>query len=182
MSTKIYEAYKVKSLTISELMDYFKLIREEYIKECVEFVKRTKGDKEFGDIGNRIRKSMSSSLNDPYNFTASIMVYFHEDNIYVQFFGMDFRESTSLGELRQNHLEDYHYQDQSDPWYAYDYDEGKLTEEERDNAEIEYEERKRVWEDIYGDNWRPNECGLVFEVCAKTDYHIILYKSFDMEI
>ena len=181
MSTKIYEAWKVNDLSMDELMQFFHTIRNDYFKSCVEFVRKVKGDDDFGTVADELRTSMNSSERGCYNFGASIMVYFNKGEMYIQFFGMDFTDSPALKELVDNHLTDYHYQNQSDAYYDFEFDEGKITEAERDEKEVEYEQRKIVWDEIYGNRWRPNECGLVFELCTKDDYYKIAGKVFNLE-
>lgn len=177
MSTKIYEAYKVKDLSIDELMGLLMRVREDYINSCVEFVRKVKGDDDFGTVANELRKDMNGSERGCYNFTASIMVYFLEGEKYIQFFGMNFSDGETLDEL-MNHLQDYHYQNQADPWWCY---EDGHTEEQIAEFEKDYEEREVVWDKIYGNRWRPNECGLVFELCTKDDYYTIAGRVFNLE-
>jgi hypothetical protein len=103
-----------------------------------------------------------------------------EGETYVQFYGMDFTEGKGLKRLTAL-LTDYHYQDQADAWYDFEFHEGKITEKERDEAEVEYAERERVWEGIFKSGSRPNEVGLVYELCTKSDHWTITGRAFDME-
>ena len=182
MSIKIYEAFKLDSeVDMTDLMELLQGLRKDYLKSCSEFVDKTKGDKTYSEISNEIRQGMATSERSCYNFGASIMLYFFEGKTYIQFFGLDFTDGPHYKSLKA-FCTDYHYQDQCDAWYDYEFDEGKITEQERDDAIVEYEERKRVWNGIYGERWRPNECGLVFEVCTKDDYYYIAGKVFNLPV
>ncbi len=176
MSTKIYDAYRViNDLSMDNLMKYFFRIREEYLDHCVEFVKNTKTDSAtFNEISKELRESIRNE-GSFYNFKADIMVYFHEGEKYIQFFGMNFPHGNALEEL-YDFLTDYHYQNQSDPWWSFTDEE--YTDEQIAGFEKDYKEREEVWDAIYSKYYRPNEVGLVFELCTKNDYYTIARRVF----
>ena len=59
--------------------------------------------------------SFASMYSDVYDVRGSVVVYFHKKKIYVQtFLGKPHPEFTD------QRFEDFHYQDQGDPWYTYE--------------------------------------------------------------
>ena len=147
MSTKIYNAYRVKG-TIHDLMEVLKAIREIHEQYIVQIFKKYSGtfdpkdykgiiDKEetlsslaeeyFGEfiIEKIIRAEIERGLNTPLNVGASAVVYFHKKKIYVVFFGLS---NTENAIVRTNvFLEDYHYQSSCDQ-SNYDWEKEKWEE------------------------------------------------------
>jgi len=110
MSTKIYDAYKVTG-TIHELMRLLQGLRELHIDQSIANYKRfSPGFKEaefkgiiekdetleslsennLGEyiLSDIIRKLIDRGQNTPLNISASAVVYFDKENIYVKFFGL----------------------------------------------------------------------------------------------
>lgn len=176
MSTKIYNAYKVNNMTTDEIMMKLHELREWYFVKINEFLLRVGMErikKNYGDYTgflDKLREDSDKLIDRPFNFSSSIMVYFHGGDIYIQFFGMSFPFDHET--FFEGNLEDYHYQNQSDPWYDYDGLEGDELKEAEDN----YKLREKVWDDILGDRTTFAECGLVFELYKKEDYFRVGYK------
>ena len=177
MSTTIYGAWKVQNITIEEFIVKLKKFKNNYINSFADYVKKTKGDMNYREVFNEIR-GRTDVLFGAYEDDASAVIYFHENNVYVQFFGLRFNRNVQ--KEFEGCLVDFHYQDQSDPWYDIDFSEGKLTEKERDEAEKEYNKRKQIWNEIYKDGWTPSKNGLIFEICTKNDAGEIARKAFGM--
>jgi hypothetical protein len=110
MSTKIYNAYRVKG-SIHDLMDLLKKIRNIHKEFIVEVYKRYAGtfdpkdykgiidkpqtlkslaEEDFGDflLEKIIRAETERGFNTPLNVDASAVVYFYKKKIYVIFFGL----------------------------------------------------------------------------------------------
>lgn len=189
MSTKIYNAFKFNG-EIEELMKIFSDIKSEYSELTKNKLKKLNPDlvfekkkypflekdiklkdlknDTFGEfiLSDIIEKEKIISGHHPFNIDASAVVYFFENNIYVQFFGLPRNyEKTLLNKLKQ--FTDYHYQNSTDQsnynWEEEKWDE--MSDERQKELEQEWKERLRVWEGIYrNDLWRaPSECGLVYE-------------------
>jgi len=150
MSTKIYNAYICKMG-----MPYLSLIIKELRKEYTEEVQKT-------------------ILDIPFNFRKKCIEFYEDDSIVIyplqngdilfQEWRYRLRYSVNLPTfnlmLNFNKIEDYHYQDQSDPWYIDDYDDDKITKEEYESAIIQYEQREKDWNEVFGDgSWSPAETG-----------------------
>lgn len=186
MSTKIYNAYRVKG-TIHDLMEVLKAVREihkQYIEQTYKKFasvrifdpKDYKGiiDKEetlnslaadyCGDftLEKIIRENIRKGRNEPLNVDASAVVYFDKKKIYVVFFGLSNQLNTIV--RTNSFLEDYHYQNSCDQ-SNYDYEKEKWNEmpKERQKALAkDWREREKLWDKMIGDG--PfYENGLLFE-------------------
>lgn len=184
MSTKIYNAYRVnKGISIDKVMDLLKQARKQYHEEVTKYLvlseERLKVMYEVDSLGGlvkEIKESVNSGINDTLNFSASVMVYLFEGRIYLQFFGLDSPLKTDIvGTLFEPICTDYHYQNQTDAWYEYTDEE--YTKKQLKEFEKDYEERKRVWDGIYGDSWKPVEVGLVYEVFTSSDSMMVVFNA-----
>ena len=98
MSTKIFDAY-LWSGTAPELMEFLKELRQKYIEVASNHLVRFQGsiedarktwevkDKYF-TISLYLQEQVSSGINDPTNIETSAAVYFRDEMIAVQFFGL----------------------------------------------------------------------------------------------
>ena len=175
MSTKIYNAYKIDNMTMPEIMESLyklkQLTHENIIKFMSDRVDHEKIIKKYNHSTfiNMLKDVHSKNINSPFNWNSSVVLYFHKTNIYIIFFGVD----VDINEIFNNNLVDYHYQNQSDPWYAFDLKEDTI---EYNQAEIEWEERKRVWCDITGDRWQFSESGLCYDIFSEDDIFLLSRK------
>jgi len=188
MSTKIYNAY-IFDGTINELINILKNIREEYEEHAkktllglsyfhVNFTKKRypflesdmtmKELKEssFGEftLEDIIIKEKSRNEHHPFNIDASSVVYFFEDKLYVQLFGLprDFQKDI-INKYTQ--FRDYHFQNSTDQ-SNYDWEKeswSKMSDERQKELEDEWDERDRVWENILPGWSAPSDHGLIFE-------------------
>lgn len=183
MSTKIYYAYKYDG-TIQELMKNLFKIRMRYWEECREGLKEwgsfiakkllefehitrhldpydkkslenldTDFDGKYKDkpiyelsyiyLDRILQAHIRSGLNNPLNFQAAIVVYPFKDSIYVQFFGV--RE---IKKYINKKFSDFHYQNQTDK-------PDKVTDKE-------WNQREKVWDEIFKVNSKPSTAGLTF--------------------
>jgi hypothetical protein len=184
MSTKIYNAYRVKG-TVHDLMEVLKAVRElhkQYIeqvyKKCGKYFNpedykgiidknetlESLAENDFGDyiLEKIIREEIRRGLNTPLNVDASAIVYFYKRKIYVIFFGL----SNQLNAIVRTNsfLEDYHYQNSCDQ-SNYDWEKEKWNEmsiERQKELAKDWREREKAWDKMIGDG--PfYENGLLFE-------------------
>ena len=189
MSTKIYNAFKFEG-TGEELISILKEIKKEYIsltkeklikynyysnwileKKRYSFLPKDVTFQELKELScsefllqDIIRTEERIGEHHPFNISASAVVYFCENNIYVQLFGLprDYQEQV-LNKYTQ--FKDYHYQNQSDQSnYDWDIESWEsMTIERQEELEKEWEERERIWDIIMPDYSAPSELGLTFD-------------------
>ena len=184
MSTKIYNAYRVKG-SIHDLMDLLKKIRNIHKEFIVEVYKRYTGtfdpkdykgiidepqtlkslaEEDFGDflLEKIIRAETERGFNTPLNVDSNAVVYFYKKKIYIIFFGLPRQVLDTLKQCPI--LEDYHYQNQCDQ-SNYNWEKEKWEEmpKERQRALAkDWRERGRLWDKMIGEG--PfYENGLQFE-------------------
>ncbi|KFZ27721.1 MAG: hypothetical protein KQ78_00031 [Candidatus Izimaplasma bacterium HR2] len=97
------------------------------------------------------------------------MIYFFESRIYIQFFGLDgyTLKTNFVDDIFDEMIEDYHYQNQTDPWWAYE--DKEITKEQEEIYETEWAERERVWDGILGDFHRFSDIGLAYDIFGDGD-------------
>ena len=184
MSTKIYNAYKVKG-SINDLMDLLKKIRKIHEEFIVQVYKRYSGtfkvenykgiiekdetletlaNDSFGDfiLEKIIRAETDKGINTPLNIDASAVVYFYKKKIYVVFFGLPRQVLNTLNQCPI--LEDYHYQNSGDQ-SNYNWEKEKWEEmpiERQKALAKDWRERQKAWDAMIGEG--PfYENGLLFE-------------------
>lgn len=184
MSTKIYNAYRVKG-SIHDLMDLLKKIRNIHKEFIIEVYKRyvgsfdpkdykgiidkpetlaTLADHDFGEflLEKIIRAETERGFNTPLNVDASAVVYFYKKKIYVVFFGLPRQVLNTLHQCPI--LEDYHYQNSCDQ-SNYNWEKEKWEEmpiERQKALAKDWKERQRLWDQLIGEG--PfYENGLQFE-------------------
>lgn len=190
MSTKIYNAYKFNGKT-PQLINILKDIRikyqieqmdrlikfkdytfkKEYFKfldnDCtmIDLVNHNLGDLLLSDI---LEREMQICHNTPINISSSAVVYFYENDIYIQFFGLDEKYLQDY----KNVLIDFHYQNQTDMsnynWYNEEWQ--NMSDERKKELEEDWNNRKNVWDNIMTNNDTFSESGLLF------NFHPINYK------
>jgi hypothetical protein len=134
MSTKIYDAYKYEG-NLSSLLSTLQEIKITYLNSKIgmfslldkleievedgkkvmvkDLHQEILGEMFFGDF---LRETMRKGLSDPMNIEASAVVYPHNNDLYVMFFGINHRVIKEHKDFK-----DFHYQDQSD-MSNYDWD------------------------------------------------------------
>lgn len=168
MSTKIFNAYKFDG-TIQDLMLFLRETREKYKVFLLNHLKSKFNAEstleDFKTLEKVIKESMKSPYRDVFSFECSCVVYF-EDGIHVQFFNMDRKGFQYL----DDRFTDYHYQNQTDPWYDYEnYDRKKAGKPEFTKTEYaahkkDWKERKKFWNKIFDKGIdTPAVAGLTFE-------------------
>lgn len=180
MSTKIYNAYWYKG-TLDEFVNdankieedyenvvekFVQLIIPTYIKKYPEYAKAD-GNPDKGKLYSLISKQLDKqhpTYDDIFCFNASIVLYPIEGKLLLQIFGLDVAPfgrqliiPTLNSLIESEKMVDYHYQNQSDPWYDYE----ELKGEERKAAEKDYEERERLWDIIFSKHWSASKAGFV---------------------
>lgn len=108
------------------------------------------------------------SWNDSYDVRGSVVVYFHKKSTYVQTF---LQSAGNVPKFTDERFVDFHYQNQSDPWYAF---EENLSVNDKNKAARNWLTRKKVWDDIYSDGLdSPSQAGLSYDMCGTLDFHEI---------
>ena len=197
MSTKIYDAYKYKR-DATTLMQYLLDYRKKWIAhqidrltEIVEnafrhdpeneelFVNKELNPHKLMDAIEKDSEKKMKSWGEIFDVAASVSVYFHKKKIYVQTFLND----NNAPKFVNKDMVDYHYQNQSDPWYAYEIDAGRMDKSEESKWARDYKQRKKVWDDIYTDGvWSPAQAGMSYSFAEGfSDYYKIsteVYKNW----
>jgi len=166
MSTKIYNAYKFLGKT-NEIIPMLKDIKKLYLEDITNIfikvanIKYTKKEYNFleedtilkdlksYELSDILEDIMKKGYNDPLNIQSSAMVYFHNGDIYIQFFGLKDRHFKKY----EDKLIDYHYQNQVDQ-SNYDWDKEKweeMTPERQKELEDDWDNRRKVWDEIITD-------------------------------
>ena len=177
MSTKIYNAYKFLGKT-NEIIPMLKDIKKIYLNDVKEMLIKyanisfSKKEYDFLDndyllkelpsyyLSDILESIMRKGYNVPLNIQSSAMVYFHKDDIYIQFFGL----KSKYYDKYKNILIDFHYQNQVDQ-SNYDWDKEKwdeMTTERQKELEDDWDHRKEVWDEIITDGTF-SENGLSFD-------------------
>lgn len=157
MSTKIYDAYRVENDDIAYTYEFLNKIGTDYTNAVKNFLLgiRPKELKSYSDF---------SDLFDELDFEASIVVYLHKGKIYIQLFDNRYIHLDKLPTLKElidsNQIIDYHYQNQSDPWFYYD---ETIDESKYEELEAEHEERGVIWDEIFEIHSSPSKVGLIKE-------------------
>jgi hypothetical protein len=176
MSTTIYNAYKVNGLSLDKLINILseyadnEWINSIYPSIAIECMSRS-------DYSEHPEITIDDVIkNNEREFC--VVVYSHDNNLYVQFFHV------GIPKALRKYLEDFHYQDQVDPWYI---DGGsKYTEEQLKEFESNWKHREDIWNKIFKGSWTPSECGLSYyfksfhrecELIRKVRQHIKEYKE-----
>lgn len=172
MSTKIYNVHKFSG-TMPELMDHlqkYRILWLDYMKLKITnyvsmYPKAALLDMKseyicLTNLIDIIRKQTNSKYNtnfDMFDIKGSACVMFHKRNIYVS----HFTDSKAPDFASDYRFTDFHYQNQTDPWYEYDKD--KLSEDEYKAAKRNWSKRKKVWDEIFGNKSCFSEIGLTFD-------------------
>jgi hypothetical protein len=201
MSTKIYNAYKFNG-DHKDIIYLCKNLSKLFVDDCIQkinqkesFIIRSVRDKRTRK--QRKRKyplyhiELIDFLNDiikegyrhPLNFEASIVVYLHEKNIYMQFFGCEKLIKKDNFKYKDS-LEDFHYQNQVD---MSNYDEDKepwneMSEKRQLELEEDWEKRKEIWNEILGGSAYPVQNGLVYELFSKPTQYLIADEYFKRKL
>jgi hypothetical protein len=174
MSTKIYNAYKVEGLSIQEVMNKILVCKEvhqdkvhEHMCDLLdpEWVKEK--FKNVWGLYDKIVDDVTSQKMSVFGFNSSVVVYFHEDDIYIQEF-INIR-NFSITEVFCDNIRDYHYQNQCDVWHDMKLWEKTITEEQHTEHQKDWERREKVWDEILDHSGIPSNCGLSFEFYDKMD-------------
>lgn len=196
MSTKIYDAYKYKG-DASTLMRYLLDYRKKWNKYQIERLSTIVEDAFAHNPNNadlffdgklahsklmvRIQEESKKEMKpwgDIFDVSASVAVFFYKKNIYIQTFFND----RNAPKFVNDDMVDYHYQNQSDPWYDYAIDSGKIHESERSKWKRDYKQRKKVWDGIYEGVSTPAQAGMGYSYGSDFGdfYHISIevYKKW----
>lgn len=187
MSTKIFNAYKFDG-SVTDLISMFQDFRKKWISYQVDKIvyllenqetqesKNEKLHRLFVDMDEQSSKQINS-YSDVLDIKGSATVYFVEDVILVQFFIDTERFKTNRPVFTNDpRFSDFHYQNQTDPYFAFQED---LTDEEKQKAEKDWSERKRLWDLVFETVWSPREVGLTFDFASADDIFDVKLKTLE---
>lgn len=189
MSTKIYNAFKFEG-SGEELIAILKDIKKEYVELTKNKLMRLNYSSEWilkksrypslpSDLTWKelketicseyllediIRKEEKIGEHHPFNISASAVVYFCENNIYIQLFGLP-SDYQAHFLTKYTQFKDYHYQNSTDQ-SNYDWDKEdweSMVEDRQKELETEWDERCRIWDIIMPGYSSPYELGLTFD-------------------
>jgi hypothetical protein len=187
MSTHVYNAYKFNG-TLDALMKHIKSYRKQWIQyqtnRLTSLVLDTRGCGAFKDISedgklkfDKLRaiivaesKKEYKTFGDFYDVSGDVSVFSYRGQLFVQTFLND----RAAPKFINKKFVDFHYQDQADPWFDFDFSEGKITKEQRKAAQKEWKVRENTWKNILGDwDLTPAEAGLTYNLCSGMDFYNI---------
>lgn len=164
MSTKIYDAYEWHGGSLETLMKRLKKLRTKVHKLAIKKQIADLGPKQKGagfgmmKFQDDLRDAMRSHEwlhigKNKYvisNPVCSAAVYLYKGRVFVQFFGLPFKSARRVRGLR-----DFHYQNSSD--------------KSANVSDRAWKERRRIWDEILGQDGRPSYAGFTFEIIQETD-------------
>jgi len=173
MSTKIYNAYKA-TYNIEQLMKFIKELKKDYLKECKRKIincrTHSSRNEEYKKMSyfefiDEVKKQMNSGIQSEMNISASICVFFYENNIYIQFFEVPYKlykNKIKTASIGGGFLIDFHFQNSTDcP--------GEISEKE-------WKHREKTWELIVPSGV-PSDSGLVFNLINTYDVCYIVKEA-----
>ena len=198
MSTKIYDAYEYNG-KLSNLIRDIQLVRKEYegnIHTIIkDFVLREKTN---GDVNNfwnnseldgealekfiiKENQKKFPTIMDELTFNGSFVVYapIGKNRIFFQSFGVDNYEMSNKNVfykkwIKSKRVKDFHYQDQSDPWFAFE----KLNKHQLKEAKKDWKDRERIWDKIFKDHSSPISAGLTYELTSIQSLRLIVWAIY----
>lgn len=201
MSTKIYSAYHyTKSIdTLMKHIHGYRLKwREWQADRIVDIIISCKNDTQAGlhkelfdsdgkflykrldELVDKDTRKPFKSYGDIFDIGGSVVVYFHKKHIYVQtFLEANITNSSKPPVFVNKDMVDYHYQDQSDPYYDYLFDDKKITAKRRAILAKDWKQRKAVWDAIFDKDWSPANAGLTYEMVGNMDIFSVMYTVCD---
>ncbi len=180
MSIKIYNAYKI-DMTMPEIMGKLKILHQTNFDKVVERlvligeerIKKYCDDKGIG-LHELLKQESGKLTQSAFNFGYDVVLYFHKTDIYIQFFENELR--VDYKEIFDGKLEDFHYQNQSDPWYCF---ENNMSSDEIKEAEENYVIREKVWSEIFNESYKPSDAGLTYNIYSGDDAWMVGYKFYE---
>lgn len=176
MSTQIYDAYKFvgngkDKPTLDDVYKFLTGIK----KTIVDFYSHEAAKQEVIDLHKVYYKAKlyrdadytKTEFFQKYatlgyeNVNENCVVIAHKGELYIKFFiGFNFRDLKAKIS-RSKKLQDFHYQNSSDG--------------PSDMTKKEWNERKKTWDRILGDNTTFGQCGFVFKFYTFEDFDFKLY-------
>lgn len=161
-------------MSMEEIMEKLKALQQDNftaIQERLKFIGKDKISLFCERDGVSSLRELIKKKTIGFDFNYDVVLYFYEDNTYIQFFENELR--VNYQDIFEDKLQDYHYQNQSDAWYCFDMEENTP---EYEQAEIEWDERERVWDGILSSgSGIPMNCGLTFNVFSEKDSFMVEY-------
>jgi hypothetical protein len=191
MSTKIFDVYKFNG-SIFELQEHLIAFRAEHKEISMHLLDTYK--RPFNQATEEQVKSMLTDESMMFNnrdkagaLIASIAVYIDKltESIVLQFFVSSTISKQSILRatlLAQGKLQDYHYQDQSDPYYALEEDGPYVNGDERTKQAIEdeYKERNQLWGRVLELEDIPDQAAMTFRLTPNSNE--LCYPGYSLPI
>jgi hypothetical protein len=147
MSTKIYYAYRWAG-TVEELVTWLFRYREQHVKYVLaKMAELFRPDADYHDLVELLRVATEQNINSDYNLRAAAVIYLDNDEVYVQFFGIDWPR---LKKPPNQRLTDMSY------WNNSDRPDGV--------TEAEWAVRKATWDRLMRHGAAFSENGLTFNL------------------
>lgn len=173
MSTKIYNAYEWHGGNLDLLMRRLKGLRARVHKLTIKKQIGDLGPKQTGEnfsmmkfqddmrevMKNHIWLQTGKNGHTISNPVCSAVIYLYKGRVFVQFFGLPFRSARRVRGLR-----DFHYQNS--------------CEKSANISGHAWDERRKIWDEILGEDGRPNYAGLTFEIIQESDASRIAMDMF----
>lgn len=204
MSTKIYNAFEYKG-KMSDLMQFLYKLKEKLIKQDIKILQRglnmplysaaddnqriirrilecnpnlTESSplKDFSSFVIRIllEELMESGLNTSLNLRKEACIFFYKKRILVQFFSLP--NDLMQGIYKDKSFVDFHYQDQTDPYYK-DKEFKNLSPLKLRNLKRNYKIREQVWDEIYKTKISASEVALTYDFITKNTLNEIIRQA-----
>jgi len=172
MSMKILNVYKFDG-TIEELMDYMKQYRKKWIQYKIDDIHDKilkydlKSSMDYVKIYESIKEETDKNYNswgDYFDIKASCTIIFYNNEIFCATF-----IDSNAPKFIDDRFSDWHYQNQSDPWFAYALQDKKITSEEYVEAEKEWLIREKMWKDLFSEDYCYDQIGLSYKFYSLFD-------------
>jgi hypothetical protein len=174
MSTKIFNVYEVKDFkNIQRITHRFRKLYNEYCfqtllnlqerqvetllssmwknrKDLEKILKKPLKELESYPLSELLEKIKTVGFHSPINFSASVVVYYHRNRFFIQFFGLDYINKIKLAIqnlIKNETFKDYHYQNQ--------------TDQPKDISDKEWNERRKTWDIIFKNSDKFSSVGFV---------------------
>lgn len=143
----------VKDNLLKNFLEHIAIWKEEYTKDTVL------GKLNSFDLQTLLKSIMETNINTDLNFKSQCIVIPYNKFLIVQFFSVPNHIMKEIEE--SNKYEDFHYQDQCDPYYKDS--KLQLTKQEKIKYKRNYSLRRKIWDEIYKDTSTPSEVGFTFD-------------------
>jgi hypothetical protein len=174
MSTKIYDAYRLSSLSsIDKLFVQLQKIKQQHFEYVIHKMKSNvtwcdnyqEMRKQYVEVSQKMEKDMEDKCASDLNFEASICVVPYKKDIYVRFFLGDFMPEVKKMSFFKKNMRDFHYQNS--------------TDKPKEVSATEWALRRKTWDAIFEKDSTFSDVGLVYKIFDLRDCHRAFWKIDD---